>query len=60
MTCTCRCVAYLGVGGLQKGWELPSQVSPAVRAKPWAQAGSVVGRTRVGTGVTLSIKSPVL
>lgn len=50
----------VGWGPLRKGWELPSQVSPAVRAKPWAQAGSVVGRTRVGTGVTLSIKSPVL
>lgn len=30
-----------------------------MRAKPWAQAGSVVGTTRVGTGVTLSIQSLV-
>lgn len=29
---------------------LPSQMSPFLRAKPWAQAGSVDGRTRVGPG----------
>ena len=53
-------VQLAGRGEPQRGRELPSQVSPVMRAKPWAQAGSVVGRTRVGTGVTFSIQTPVL
>lgn len=53
-------VQLAGRGEPQRGRELPSQVSPVMRAKPRAQAGSVVGRTRVGTGVTFSIQTPVL
>lgn len=57
-TCTCPSVAA-EVDPRWVGSCLPSQESPFLRAKPWAQPGSVGGGSRNRDSVRLSNQAPV-